>query len=143
MAGNAGVSIMDQTRGRQFFGPELIQEAEEQVCIIQENLRVVQTRQRATLIIEGDHWNLRKEITFTSRCHHFMERGDSKLRASCPLVLLDPLEFLGELERGPINSSYLVIYLMCIMCSTYLNSRSVSVYLRNSYQWKRSVFRVI
>jgi hypothetical protein len=28
-------SILDQTRGKQIFGPELIQEAEEQVYIIQ------------------------------------------------------------------------------------------------------------
>jgi hypothetical protein len=34
----------DQTGERQFFGPELIQEAEEQVRIIRENLRVAQTR---------------------------------------------------------------------------------------------------
>jgi hypothetical protein len=34
----------DKTRGRQFFGPELIQEAEEQVRIIRENLRVARTR---------------------------------------------------------------------------------------------------
>jgi hypothetical protein len=40
-------SLLDQTRGRQFFGPELIQEAEEQVCIIRENLRVAQTRQKS------------------------------------------------------------------------------------------------
>jgi hypothetical protein len=37
----------DKTRGRQFFGPELIQEVEEQVCIIRENLRVAQTRQKS------------------------------------------------------------------------------------------------
>jgi hypothetical protein len=37
----------DKTRGRQFFGPELIQEAEEQVRIIRENLRVAQTRQKS------------------------------------------------------------------------------------------------
>jgi hypothetical protein len=37
----------DQTRERQFFGPELIQEAEEQVCIIRENLMVAQTRQKS------------------------------------------------------------------------------------------------
>jgi hypothetical protein len=49
-------SILDQTRGRQFFGPELIQEVEEQIRIIEE-----------------DHWNLRKEIMCTSRCHHFVE----------------------------------------------------------------------
>jgi hypothetical protein len=30
-------------------------------------------RQRATLIIEEDHWNLRKEIMCTSMCHHFVE----------------------------------------------------------------------
>jgi hypothetical protein len=64
-------SILDQTKGRQIFGPELIQEAEEQVRIIRENLRVAQTRKkRATLIIEEDHWNLRKVIMCTSRCHH-------------------------------------------------------------------------
>jgi hypothetical protein len=37
----------DQTGERQFFGPELIQEAEEQVRMIRENLRVAQTRQKS------------------------------------------------------------------------------------------------
>jgi hypothetical protein len=54
---------LDRTRGRQFFGPELIQEAEEQVCIITENLRVAQTRQKSYAdnrrrpleFDEGDH----------------------------------------------------------------------------------------
>jgi hypothetical protein len=53
----------DQTGERQFFGPELIQEAEEQVCIIWENLRVAQTRQKSYAdnqrrpleFEEGDH----------------------------------------------------------------------------------------
>jgi hypothetical protein len=40
-------SILDQTRGRQFFGHELIQGAEEQVHIIRENLRVAQARQKS------------------------------------------------------------------------------------------------
>jgi hypothetical protein len=40
-------SIVDQTRGRQFFGPELIQEAEEQVRMIKENLRIAQSRQKS------------------------------------------------------------------------------------------------
>ena len=56
-------SILDQTRGRQLFGPELIQEAEEQVCIIRENLRVAQTKQKSYTnnrirpleFEEGDH----------------------------------------------------------------------------------------
>jgi hypothetical protein len=37
----------DQTGEIQFFGPELIQEVEEQVRIIRENLRVAQTRQKS------------------------------------------------------------------------------------------------
>jgi hypothetical protein len=53
----------DQTAERQFFGPELIQEAEEQVRIIWENLRVAQTRQKSYAdnrrrpleFEEGDH----------------------------------------------------------------------------------------
>jgi hypothetical protein len=56
-------SILDQTRGRQFFGPGLIQEAKAQVLIIRENLRVAQTRQtsyadnrrRPLEFEEGDH----------------------------------------------------------------------------------------
>jgi hypothetical protein len=55
--------FLDQTTGRQFFGPELIQEAEEQVCIIKENLRVARTRQKSYAgnrrrpmeFEEGDH----------------------------------------------------------------------------------------
>jgi hypothetical protein len=56
-------SILDQTRGKQIFGPELIQGAEEQVCLIRENLRVAQTRQKSYAdnrrrpleFEEGDH----------------------------------------------------------------------------------------
>jgi hypothetical protein len=40
-------SILDQTRGKQIFRPKLFQEAEEQVRIIRENLRVAQTRQKS------------------------------------------------------------------------------------------------
>jgi hypothetical protein len=52
----------DQTRERQFFGPELIQKVEEQIRIIWENLRVAQTRQKSYAdnrrpleFEEGDH----------------------------------------------------------------------------------------
>jgi hypothetical protein len=134
---------LDQTRGRQFFGPELIQEVEEQVRIIRQNLRVAQTRQKSYAdnrrrpleFEEGDHVYLKvSPLCGMRRC---------KLRTNCPLALLDHSEFLGELERWPINSSYLIIDLTCIMYSMYLNLRSVSMFLRNSYQWKSSVFEVI
>jgi hypothetical protein len=136
-------SILDQTRGRQFFRPELIQEAEEQVRIIQENLRVAQTRQKSY----AD--NRRRPLEFEERNHVYLKvsplRGMRrfKVKGNCPLALLDHSEFLGELERWPINSSYLIIYLMCIMYSMCLNVRSVSVSLMNNYPWRNSVFRMI
>jgi hypothetical protein len=37
----------DQTGERQFFGPEIIQETEEQVWLIRENLRTAQSRQKS------------------------------------------------------------------------------------------------
>jgi hypothetical protein len=64
MAGSAGTPLYwDQIGERQFFGPDLIQEAEEQVRIIWENLRVAQTRQKSYAdnrrspleFEEGDH----------------------------------------------------------------------------------------
>jgi hypothetical protein len=57
----------DQTGGRQFFGPELIQEAEEQVCIIRENLRVAQTRQKSY----DD--NRRRPLEFEERNHVYVK----------------------------------------------------------------------
>jgi hypothetical protein len=53
----------DQTGERQLFGPKIIQEAEEQVRMIRENLRIAQTRQKSYAdnrsrpleFKEGDH----------------------------------------------------------------------------------------
>jgi hypothetical protein len=141
--------FLDQTRGRQFFGPELIQEAEEQVhiirenLVIRENLRVAQTRQK------GYTDNRRRPLEFEEGDHVYLKmsplRGMRRLksRANCPLAILDHSEFLGKLERWPINSSYLIICLMCIMYSMCLNIRSISVSVRISYPWKSSMFRVI
>jgi hypothetical protein len=63
MEESAGSLYWDQTGERQFFGPEIIQEAEEQVRMIQENLRIAHTRQKSYAdnrrrpleFEEGDH----------------------------------------------------------------------------------------
>jgi hypothetical protein len=133
----------DQTGERQFFGPELIQEAGEQVRIIRENLRVAQTRQKSYVD------NRRRPLEFEEGDHVYLKvsplRGMRRFKVKGKLSprFLDPSEFLGELGRWHTNSSYLIIYLMRTMYSKCLNLRSVSVSLRNSYQWKSSVFRVI
>jgi hypothetical protein len=134
----------DQTGERQFFGPELIQEAEEQVRIIRENLRVAQTRQKSYAdnrrrpleFEEGDYVYLKMSPLRGMR--RFKVKGKLSPRYIGPFLI-----FLGELGRWHTNSSYLLVYRMCIMCSTCLNLRSVSVSSRNSYQWKSLVFRVI
>jgi hypothetical protein len=134
----------DQTGEKQFFGPELIQEAEEQVRIIRENLRVAQTRQKSY----AD--NRRRPLEFEEGDYVYLKvsplRGVRRYKIKDKLSprYIGPFRiFLGKLERWHTNSSYLLVYLMCIMYFMCLNLRSVSVSLRNSYQWKSSVFRVI
>jgi hypothetical protein len=136
-------SILDQTRGRQFFGPKLIQAAEEQVRIIWENLRVAQTRQKSY----AD--NRRRPLEFEEGDHVYLKvsplHGTRRFKVKGKLSphFIGPFRVFRRVERWPINSSYLIIYLMCIMYSMCLNLRSASVSLRNSYQWMSLVFRVI
>jgi hypothetical protein len=126
------------------LGPNLFKRAEKQVRIIREKLRVAQTRQnsyadnrrRPLEFEEGDHVYLK--VSPLRGMRRFKVKGKLSPRFIGPFRV-----FLGKLERWPINSSYLIIYRMCIMCSTCLNLRSVSMSLRNSYQWKSSVFKVV
>jgi hypothetical protein len=67
-----------QTSERQFFGPEIIQEAEEQVRMIRENLRVAQTWQKSY----AD--NRRKPLEFEEGDHVYLKvspiRGMSRFK---------------------------------------------------------------
>jgi hypothetical protein len=111
----------DQTGERQFFGPEIIQEVEEQVRMIQENLWIAQTRQKSY----ADNW--RRPLEFEEGDHVYVKvspiRGirRSKVKGKLSLTLLDPSESLGELGRWPTNLNYQIICLMYMMCSMYLN----------------------
>jgi hypothetical protein len=81
----------DQTRERQFFGSELIQEAEEQVRIIRENLRVAQTIQKSY----AD--NRRRPLEF--------EEGDYVYLKVSPLRGMKRFQVKGKLSPhfiGPI-----------------------------------------
>jgi hypothetical protein len=65
----------DQTGERQFFGPEIIQEAEEQVRLIRENLRTAQSSQKSYVdtwrrhleFKEGDHVYLKVSLIWGMR----------------------------------------------------------------------------
>ena len=100
----------DQTGERQFLGLELIQEAEEQVHIIRENLRVAQTRQKSYAdsrripleFEEGDQVYLK--VSPLCGMRSFKVKGKLSPRYIGPFRI-----FLGKLERWPINSSYLMI----------------------------------
>jgi hypothetical protein len=88
-------SILDQTRGRQFFGPELIQEVEEQIRIIRENLRVAQIRQKRYTD------NRRRPLEFEERNHVYLKvsplRGMRrfKVKGKLSLAILDLLGAFG------------------------------------------------
>jgi hypothetical protein len=43
-----------ETGERKVFGPDILQEAEKQVHMVRENLRIVQSRKKVTLIIGGE-----------------------------------------------------------------------------------------
>jgi hypothetical protein len=83
-------SILDQTRGRQFFGPELIQEAKK-ICMIRENLRVAQTRQKSYAdnrrrlleFEEGDHVYLK--VSPLCGMRRFKVKGKLSPRYNGPL----------------------------------------------------------
>jgi hypothetical protein len=73
----------DQTGERQFFGHEVIQEAEEQVRIIREKLRVAQTRQKSY----DD--NRRRPLEFEEGDHIYLKvspiRGMRRFKVKCKL----------------------------------------------------------
>jgi hypothetical protein len=87
-------SILDQTRGRQFFGPELIQEAEEQVRMIRENLRIAQSRQKSYAdnrrrlleFKEGDHVYLK--VSPIRGMRRFKVKGKLSPRFIGPFLIL-------------------------------------------------------
>jgi hypothetical protein len=84
----------DQTGERQFFGPEIIQEAEEQVRQIRENLRTAQSRQksyadtrrRLLKFKEGDHVYLK--VSPIRGMQRFKVKGKLSPRFIEPFLIL-------------------------------------------------------
>jgi hypothetical protein len=58
----------NKTRERKVFGPDILQEAEKQVHMVRENLRVMQSRQKSYANHRRRELSF-EEILFTSRCH--------------------------------------------------------------------------
>jgi glycosidase len=84
----------DQTGERQFFGPEIIQEAEEQVRMIRENLRTAQSRQKSYAdtrrrlleFKEGDHMYLK--VSPIQSMRRFKVKGKLSPRFIGPFLIL-------------------------------------------------------
>jgi hypothetical protein len=95
----------DQTGERQFFGPEIIQEAEEQVHQIRENLRTAQSRQKSYAdtrrrlleFKEGDHVYLK--VSLIRGMRRFNVKGKLSPRFIGPFLILKRVgEVTYELE---------------------------------------------
>jgi hypothetical protein len=84
----------NQTGERQFFGPEIIQEAEEQVRLIRENLRTAQSRQKSYAdtrrrlleFKEGDHMYLK--VSPIRGMRRFKVKGKLSPRFIGPFLIL-------------------------------------------------------
>jgi hypothetical protein len=101
-----------KTRGRQFFGLELIQGAEEQVYIITENSRVAQTRQksyadnrrRPLVFEEGDHVYLK--VSPHRGMRRFKVRGKLFLHFIGPFRVFRQVGEMAYQLELPDNISY-------------------------------------
>jgi hypothetical protein len=59
----------NETGERKVFGPDILEEAEKQVRMVKENLRVAQSRQKSYADHRRRELSLMWEISFTSRYH--------------------------------------------------------------------------
>jgi hypothetical protein len=85
----------NETGERKVFGPDILQEAKKQVCMVRENLRVAQSRQKSYV----DH--RRRELSFEvgdfvylkvspmRGLHHFKVRGKLVPRFIGPFKILE------------------------------------------------------
>jgi hypothetical protein len=81
-----------ETGERKVFGPDVLQEAEKQVCMVSENLCVMQSRQKSY----ADHW--RRELRF--------EIGDFVYLKVSPMRALHHFKVQGKLAQifiGPFK----------------------------------------
>jgi hypothetical protein len=98
----------NETRERKVFGPDIVQEAEKQLRMIRENLRITQSRQKSY----ADH--RRRELSFEVRdfvylkvspmrgLHHFKVRGKLAPRFIGPFKILEKRgEVAYQLELPP------------------------------------------
>jgi hypothetical protein len=98
----------NETREQKVFGPDILQEVEKQVCMVRENLRVAQSRQKSYT----DH--RRRELSFKvgnfvylkvsamRGSHHFKVRGKLAPRFIGPFKILEKRgEVAYQLELPP------------------------------------------
>ncbi len=100
--------LWDQTGERQVFGTDILREAEEKVKIIQERLRVAQSRQKSyadnrrrdLVFEEGDYVYLR--VTPLRGVHHFQTKGKLAPRFVGPFKIVSRRgEVAYQLELPP------------------------------------------
>src|SRR3954465_15989265 len=110
-----------ETGERQFFGPDMIKEAEDQVRIVRDQLKADQVVRKATMIVI-----IGKKATIWMRRLTFglllpRKPKDSVSKASWPHVTSDFYAFSLNVEKLPTNLSYsrtFPKYMMFLICNT-------------------------
>jgi hypothetical protein len=112
-----------ETREWMVFGPDILQEAEKQVRMVRENLRVAQSRQKSY----AEH--MRRELRF--QVGDFVYIKVSPMRGLCRFKVRGKLasRFIGPFKimetRGEV-AYQLELRHSCLMC----------ICLKSKYQWK-------
>jgi hypothetical protein len=132
-----------QTGESQAFGPEVLKDAEKQVQMVRESLKIAQSRQksyadkrRRDLSFEiGDFVYLK--VSPTRGTPRFKVKGKLAPRYVGPFKIVD--------RRGEVayQLEFHHSYQTCMMYFTCCNLRNVCEFQRNNYPWKGSTWEVI
>src|SRR4051812_35465737 len=95
-----------ETGERQFFGSDMIKEAEDQVCIVRDRLKTAQSRHKS--YFDHHHREVSYNLDWKSNFGLLLwrEPNDSVSKASWPHVTLDLSAFLLNVEKLPTNLNY-------------------------------------
>lgn len=131
-----------ETRERQLFGPDMIQEAEEQVRVIREKLKTAQSRQKSQY--DHKHKHMTYEVGEKAYLRVTPLKGTHRfgIKGKLSLVTSDPFAFLPNEEKFPTNWNYLRIFPEFTMSSTSLNSGVASRILSMEWTTKRLIYKI-
>jgi hypothetical protein len=103
------------------FGPDVLRNAEEQVRMIRDNLRVAQSRQKSYADIR------RRELSFKVGDYVYLKVSPIRnvrrfnMKGKLASRYVGPFKIWRDVEKWLINWNCQKVYQVCMMCSMFLS----------------------